>query len=300
MPCYTPLTLYKSLKGVDPKSGKTPLRGIKNGGNPQQPVKVPCQRCIGCRLERSRQWAIRCINEAQMHEKNCFVTLTYETENLTYGGEAYTLYPRDLQLFFKKLRKKYGPKIKYFACGEYGEKKGRPHYHACIFGVDFDDKILTPVQKGEFPLYTSASLAKLWTHGGNVIGEVNFETAAYTARYILKKKLGKTASHYKKVGIEPEFTRMSRRPGLGASWLAKYKGDVFPHDYQVIRGGVKTRPPKYYGSLYEVENPEQFAAIKIRREKQALKMAEDNTKIRLAAKLAIKKQQIKTLLRSLE
>lgn len=301
MTCYHPMILYKSKNGISAKSGKTPLVGLNYGGDPTKPVQVPCSKCWGCRLERARQWAIRCMYENQMHKKSCFVTLTYDDkkDGITYGGEAYTLYPRHLQLFLKRLRKKHGPKIKFFACGEYGEKKGRPHYHALLYGVDFPDRIPVPT-KGEHPLYTSPALEALWTHGDVRIGEVTFESSSYVARYIMKKKLGKTANYYNKVGIVPEFTRMSRRPGIGTTWYEKYQSDVYPHGYCVIRGGIKTPPPKFYNSKYELTNPEQYAIIKEAREKEALKRASDNTKSRLATKERIKKCQTKALLRKLD
>lgn len=304
MTCYKPLILYKSKRGNNPATGKTPLVGLNYGGDPTKPVQVPCSKCWGCRLERARQWALRCMHENQMHEQSCFITLTYNEKHVTYGGEAYTLYPRDLQLFFKRLRKKYGAKIKFFACGEYGEKKGRPHYHACIFGLDFKDRMPIPT-RGENPLYTSQSLQDLWTDNDGPIGDVSlgdvtFESASYVARYIMKKKLGKTASHYKRVGIEPEFTRMSRRPGIGSSWYEKYKSDVYPHGYCVIRGGIKSPPPKFYNDKYELDNPEKYAIIKNRREMEAIKRASDNTKSRLRTKERVKKCQTKSLLRNLD
>lgn len=302
------MTLYQvNYSNLETK--KQPLRGLKQGGQPSKPVLVPCGKCIGCRLERSRQWAIRCVHESQMHDRNAFVTLTYNDEHITHGGMGYTLYPRHLQLFFKKLRKEYGPKIKFFACGEYGEKYGRPHYHACIFGIDFKhDQVEILPRRGEFPVYTSPSLQALWMEGkgknktvlGDVaIGEVNFETAAYCARYIMKKKLGKQASIYKKVGIEPEFTRMSRRPGIGSSWYDKWKTDVFPHDYVVLREGIKCRPPKFYGSKYELENPDKWASIKDIRKQRAELHAKDNVKTRLATKERNSKYKIDQLKRGL-
>lgn len=293
------MLLYKSWY-PNPATGKTPLRGLVNGGNVRQPVPVPCSKCWGCRLERSRQWAIRCMHEAQMHENNCFITLTYSEENLTYGNEKPTLYPRDLQLFFKRLRKRLGASIRYFSCGEYGEKKGRPHYHVCLFGYDFPDKKPVP-SRTENQYYSSQLLAELWPHGGNVIGELNFETAAYTARYIMKKKLGRNSDYYEKQGLVPEFTRMSLKPGIGTSWYERYKSDVFPSDFIVLSGSRgKMRPPRYYGSKYELTNPEQYGIIKDRRQKEALKHESDNKLSRLRTKERIKKAQTKTLSRNLE
>lgn len=308
MPCYKPVTLYKSSKGPGP-NGKTPLVG-KSRGNLDEPVQVPCGRCTDCRLEYSRQWAIRCVLEIQMQEKSCFLTLTLNEENITYGGKAYTLYPRELQLFLKRLRKKYGKGIRFFACGEYGDINRRPHYHLLVFGHNFnEDKTLYKIRDG-IPLYVSEQLDNLWRNpetkknmGLATVGEANFETAAYVARYILKKKLGKTSRFYDEQGIEPEFVRMSRGGrgglgGIGSSWYDKFKTDVFPYDEIVIRGGVRTKPPRFYLGKYELENPEKYATLKERRKKAAEKHAKDNTPARLREKEKLKNIVIKKLLRT--
>jgi len=294
------MVLYKRKWGPNSETGKWPLKGLINGGDVRLPVQVPCSKCWGCRLERSRQWAIRCMHESQMHEHNCFITLTYTEENLTYGNDLPTLYPRDLQLFFKRLRKKLCSSVRYFSCGEYGEKKGRPHYHICLFGYDFPDKI--PIEsRGEHQYYSSPLLQELWPYGGNAITDFSFETAAYTARYIMKKKLGRSAGFYQKAGIEPEFTRMSLKPGIGMPWLKKYQTDVFPNDYIVLSGSRgKMRPPRYYGSQYELTNPLQYGLIKERRRKAAAKHESENRISRLRTKERVKIQQTKTLYRKLE
>lgn len=233
-----------------------------------------------------------------MHEENCFITLTYSDENLVHGGQTPTLYPRDLQLFLKKLRKKFGKGIRFFACGEYGDENNRPHYHACIFGMDFKDKQYYRSRKG-IKYYVSQTLAELWPQGTHTIGECNFETAAYVARYVMKKKTGPHALFYKELGILPEFTRMSRRPGVGSGWLEKYQSDVFPRDYIVIRGGKKCTPPKYYTSKYEITNPEQYTILKLLRRKQQMKNLKNNTLKRLIVREEVKKSQIKSLSRKL-
>ena len=131
MACYQPLKGYYS-KSRNP-NGKRNVVFNPQMGYRDRPVTVPCGQCIGCRLERSRQWAIRCYHEASMYERNSFVTLTYDDESLPLGG---TLVFRDFQLFMKRLRKQYGAGIRFYACGEYGEKFGRPHYHVCLFNFE--------------------------------------------------------------------------------------------------------------------------------------------------------------------
>lgn len=300
MTCYTPIRLYESKRGVNPETGKIPLVSIKKG-NPFRGMNVPCGRCIGCRLERSRQWAIRCVHESEMHDQNCFITFTYKDEHLIYGGAEHAiLYPRHLELFWKRLRKFLGPgrRIKYFACGEYGDTTSRPHYHACLFGYDFEDKTLYSTKNG-VPLYSSDTLDYLWGLGDCRIGAVNFETAAYVARYIMKKRLGKSAVEYEEQGIEPEFVRMSRRPGIGSTWLDKYETDVFPHDYTIIRNGVKSKPPKFYSQKYFKSHPLDEEDIKALRLTEAETRWKDNEPNRLRVRHAVKKAQASQLIRNL-
>jgi len=224
-----------------------PLTTLINGGDPSKPVELPCGKCIGCRLEYSRQWAMRCMHEAQTNECNSYVTLTYNDKNLTYGHNQATLVPKDLQLFLKRLRKKTGKKISYYACGEYGDATKRPHYHLCIFGYDFPDKIHVETKR-DFKLYESRLLSGLWKAGIHRIGEVTFESAAYVARYIMKKQKGATKKIYSDLGIEPEFARMSLKPGIGASatWeLADYQlthGKDNPDVPSALRHGRRILP----------------------------------------------------------
>lgn len=278
-----------------------PLKGWSRIGNPQQvtfnrshaytdrPRTVPCGQCVGCRLERSRQWAVRCHHEASLHEENCFVTLTYNPENEPEYG---SLKLRDLQLFMKKLRKKYSRKIRFYACGEYGPKLQRPHYHLIIFNHDFADKTLWQENNGE-KLYRSKELEKIWTYGFSSVGSVTFNSAAYVARYIMKKQNGVQAVlHYG--NRIPEFTVMSRRPGIGANWLKKFASDVYPDDFVIING-KRVRPPRFYDQNFELIEP-----IKIARKQNLRKHAENNTPERLAVRETIQKAKLKQLPRDLK
>lgn len=297
MACYYPVTLYLSRSGPNKETGKWPLASAKDGYI-DKPKKVPCGRCIGCRLERSRQWAMRIMHEADIHLSNRFVTLTYRDEELVYGGQATgILYPRHLELFWKRLRKQYGDGIRYFACGEYGDESRRPHYHAVIFGINFQDEVYHDTKNGN-RLYSSRSLDRIWSHGNCIIGDVSFESAAYVARYIMKKRLGQDADSYIAEGIEPEFVRMSRRPGIGSKWFDKYESDVFPRDYVVIRGGTKVKPPKYYFGKYELTHPLNYEDIKRARLDEASLRWRDNTPERIAVRRRVKEAQIKGLVRT--
>ena len=299
MACYFPITLYLSRSGPNRETGKWPLVTMKDGYM-DKPKKVPCGRCIGCRLERSRQWAIRIMHEASMHDSNRFVTLTYRDEELVYGGtDKGILVPRHLELFWKRLRKHYGEGIRYFACGEYGDQYGRPHYHAVIFGIDFEDEKLHS-SKGGFRLYSSDRLDSIWSHGDCIIGDVSFESAAYVARYIMKKRLGQDAESYKVEGIEPEFVRMSRRPGIGSTWFDENEKNVFPRDFVVIRQGTKVKPPKYYFGKYELTHPLDYEAIKQARLNESYERWRENTPDRLNVRRRVKEAQIKSLARTLE
>lgn len=164
----------------------------------------------------------------------------------------------------KRLRKEVG-KVRFFHAGEYGENLGRPHHHACLFGFDFEDKKLWKVKQG-VRLWTSETLNRIWGHGYCVIGEVTFESAAYVARYIMKKITGEEAvDHYK--GKEPEYTTMSRRPGIGKEFFDKFQSDIYNYDRVEIRNKL-VRPPRYYDGLYEVEHPDRMEKIKLNRKEK--------------------------------
>jgi hypothetical protein len=299
MPCFHPLEAFQS-RTRDPSTGKRSISFNRFKAFDAEPIKLPCGQCIGCRLERSRQWAIRCMHEAQLHEDNCFITLTFSPEALALRDNPMSVDVRDFQLFMKRLRKKYGQGIRFYHCGEYGEKNGRPHYHACIFGFDFEDKQLWKVANGH-RLYISDSLQELWPFGFSTIGDVTFESAAYVARYIMKKINGDLAEeHYvdAETGeiLNPEYTTMSRRPGIGRGWYDKYANDVYPHDY-VIVNGVKCRPPKYYDGVLSTERPYEFEEIKQTRLTNAEQYVGNNTPDRLDARERVAKARHKLLVR---
>lgn len=271
------------------------------------PVHMPCGQCVGCRLERSRQWAIRCVHESQLHEENSFITLTYNDENLPEGG---TLCKRDMQLFWKRLREKIG-ELRYYYCGEYGEITRRPHYHAIVFGKDFEDKKYWKTRKG-IDLYTSQLLEDTWQKGYCSVGSVTFESAAYVARYVMKKITGDKKEEKNEIGLKAyekvdmqtgeiytiaeEYTDMSRRPGIAREWFMRYAGDCYPKDSIFIRG-KHLKPPKYYDAIYDVVDKKEMDAIKKERRN---KIDDDNyRKGRLKQKEIVKKRQVGMLKRSL-
>lgn len=308
MACYHPLEAFRSLELN--ANGKRTITFKKNEGHPFLPLKIACGQCIGCRLDRSRQWAIRCMHESSLYRHNAFVTLTYNDRNLPWDG---SLKKKDFQNFMKALRRGYTrdstSAIRYYHCGEYGDRTRRPHYHAIIFNIDFDDKEIWKknTRTGE-TYYTSEKLNRIWGKGYCVIGDVSFQSAAYVARYILKKINGHKASeHYTKiidhntgecVDLQPEYTTMSRRPGIGRGWYEKYKGQLQPDDF-VVWKGKKHKIPKYYDHLYELENSKEFEIVKERRIKHASKdsIRQNNTPDRLSTREYIQKKKLERLIR---
>lgn len=213
MTCFRPMQGFRAAGGgFTTNRRKSPT---------QAPMAVPCQKCVGCRFERSQQWAARCVQEARVSEYSTFLTLTYEDEFLPFGG---TLVKRDLSLFLKRLRKKKGAGLRYYAAGEYGDDNQRPHYHLLLFNCWFDDRVfLRKNHRGE-DLFASAECRELWPWGFNVIGDVTFESAAYVARYIMKKVDGKKREegHYLVTLPDgqtferlPEFQTASNGSGTG-------------------------------------------------------------------------------------
>lgn len=334
MACYFPLDAVR----ISTLSERPELRHINknrisfkpNERHLGQPIKINCGQCIGCRLERSRQWAIRCVHESMLHENNCFITLTFSPEYLETRPNQWSLDKRDFQLFMKRLRKKFGSKIRYYHCGEYGEMcancqlsifncnchqpqkiLGRPHYHACLFGFDFPDKEIFKITETGSILYTSPSLEKLWTcpdtkmsMGFSTIGSVTFESAAYVARYIMKKITGDAQEqHYihHQTGeiLLPEYTTMSRRDGIGKGWLDQYIDDVYPHDF-VVLNDKKMRPPRYYDTILKTERPYTFDDIKYNREENAKKHLDNNSPERLNVRYQVLTETLKLLPRNKE
>lgn len=265
-------------------------------------VSVPCGRCYGCRLDIAKQWSIRCVHEAQMHEHNCLIHLTYNEECIPSDG---SVNKRHLQLFIKRLRRRIEPiKILYYGCGEYGEKLGRPHYHVLIFGYDFADKTpwktMFPTKFNRFStapsyiMYRSETLEKLWKYGYSGIGDITIESAGYVARYIRKKITGDIApKHYK--GKKPEFPLMSRRPAVGKNWFEKYTYDVYPKDFLHFDGKAY-KPPRYYDKLLQRRNYKMFESIKNKRRENVVK---ENPK-RLMDKQKFKRLVTKSLIRRYE
>jgi hypothetical protein len=326
----------------------SPLKGFRDmatGGiqfrreNAGEKMEVPCGQCLGCRLDHSRMWAMRITHEAAMHEHdggNCFITLTYrdrractleQLENGLHVPDDWSLDKTHVQKFIKRLRKYFGKqKIKYFYCGEYGRKcqhgidvdrvgcplcnVGRPHYHLCLFNGTFGD--LEPYESDNGIIrYTSPTLTRLWGYGHVDIGDLNYASAKYCAKYILKKvKKTNTPDWYTTLNIEtgelvyitPEYVAMSRgnasykgqKCGIGASWLGNYFSDVFPSDEVPVPGhGVIKGVPRYYTETLKDWNPEMYETVKKHRKAFMKAHKEEYSDDRLRQKHICKKARVK-------
>nr|QJB19395.1 MAG: replication initiator protein [Microvirus sp.]QJB19649.1 MAG: replication initiator protein [Microvirus sp.] len=271
---------------------------------PDRPEYVACGNCMHCRWVRAFENQVRSIHESSLYENSCFITLTYSPENVPKVGNSnvsrLSLRHDDFQDFMKKVRKhnvgmtslidpttdKYIRPIRYSMCGEYGDKTGRPHYHASIFNFNWTDLRQFGWSKGwnkqgKHPLYTSAKLEKLWGHGNVQVCRFTPDTAGYVARYVTKKVIGKQACEdaYQFVDSttgevfrqESVYSRASNKRGIGYPWYARYRSDIYPSDFIVYKGNP-FRPPKYYDKCFEQEFPDLFYDVKVKRdEKLALK-----------------------------
>lgn len=318
MPCYSPLAAYRSAT-LNPTTGKRGIVFNPADGYRDMPLSLPCGQCIGCRLEYSRQWAMRCMHEASLYDDNCFITLTYQDKFLPKHN---SLFYRDFQLFMKRFRFECGDGIRFFMGGEYGEKFGRPHYHAVIFNYAFSD-LAAWQKRGDYVLYRSPALERLWSDpatgeslGYASVGTLTFESAAYVARYCLKKQTGpgSTAAYIVtddtgNAVVDPatgeiavrvrEFAKMSRNGGIGKGWYDKFKDEVYRND-SVIINGKEVSPPRYYDTKFSIEHPAQFSAIRDDRVKRAKKYAKNNTLDRLVVRETVKKSQLEMCVRSLD
>ena len=248
-----------------------------------QVLEVSCGRCEGCRAAKAREWAIRAHHEAQLHTRqtelgavsnNAFVTLTY-------ADAPPQLDHRDFQLFMKRLRKRFGGGIRFIMCGEYGERRGRPHFHSLLFGCDFHEDRFKLALDGSHTLYGSPTLTELWPFGFSYIGTVNFATASYVAGYAAKK-LRKAEhenegtwidAHLDEDGelvpghleeFQQEYIQCSRRPGIAGKWIEANWPEVYPRDEVVIEGKTY-RPPEYYDRYLRERFPDHWARVLERR-----------------------------------
>lgn len=245
------------------------------------------------------------MHEAKLYDRNAFLTLTYSDQAIP---QSYGLNLRHWQLFMKKLRFSLDHRIRFYACGEYGDTTGRPHYHAIIFNHDFDDKKLHKRNERGEPIYISETLDNLWEHGDCTIGDVTFQSASYCSRYVTKKI--KTSddfgqSRYFRVSpidgqwhqVKPEFSVMSRRPGIGRGYVEQFKSDFYPSGYIVVEG-IKQAPPRYYTQLLTEDEQEHLRRENWKRVLPSKRKAE-KTMERRRARAAVRDARITRLKREL-
>lgn len=313
MPCFRPLRAWQSQSGE--------IFFKRDVSHVRRELLLPCGRCIGCRVRRGQEWAMRCMHERQLHDVNSAVTLTYSPENLPADGN---LNYSDFQAFMKALRKKMARysgtvgvckllPIKFFMCGEYGELFSRPHYHACLFGVDFPDRKYFKRSDSGADLYTSELLSSLWTLGHSTVGDLTFDTAAYVAGYCCSKVTGDDAEEYYQrvntstgeiVKVVPEFGRASNGGRLGSGaigsrWFDKFRDDVISYDH-VIVDGRKIKPPRYYDKLLQELDPARMEEIKLVREEKMKAFVAESTEARLAVREEVLRAKFKQKKRNLE
>lgn len=274
----------RPIRGYRAPGGRVVFRAID--GYVDRPIEISCGQCIGCRLQRARDWAVRIMHEAQSHESSCFLTLTYDEEHLPDDN---SLKVRDWQTFAKRLRKAIGP-FRFFHAGEYGETTRRPHYHAAIFGTAFEHDRRPRPARGDYPTFTSSTLTRAWPQGHHLVGTLTWDSAMYVARYITKKVTGDQAeTHYG--DRKPEYTTMSRRPGLGYNWWLRHGHEIRRHD-TVIFEGREIPTPKYYDNLDERKDANELRLRKGARIREAQKHSKDQTPERLAVREAVLKGKL--------
>lgn len=222
-------------------------------------MELPCGRCIGCVQQRASEWALRCEHEARCWKDNWFITLTYEDGKLPSDG---SLVPKDLQDFWKRLRKE-TPGLRYFACGEYGETFGRPHYHALVFNwapsVTFREQL-----HGRERVYRCDDLERIWGLGKTHLAPFTGAAAQYVANYV-RKNFSVGGARVDWGPLVPPFQTMSRRPGIGRPFVDRFKRDMYPAGVVRRPGGSRRRTPRFYDLVVEREDPRMYRRVKRRR-----------------------------------
>lgn len=276
MTCFYPQEYYKTIDGRLTKNKRKAVSHMHK-------VTIPCRGCIGCRMDHETTWMVRNLKEAQLHKSSRCLTLTYSDKHVP---RDYSLSRRAMQLFMKRLRKRFADsKLRFFLVGEYGSKTDRPHYHALIYGLPSDGEYKWSSVEGR-NYYRSSEVEKAWQEQGHVlIGDVTPQSAAYVSGYLLKNSDGWNKnyefSHLETgelIERQAPFMACSNRPGIGRDWALRYSEEIFTHDsVPYIKGGNMrfAATPEYFLKALERDNADDVEAIrKARRlrskERQAL------------------------------
>lgn len=226
----------------------------KHTGIYPRTLYLKCGRCVECEINKTREWATRICLEAKHHDKNCVLTLTYSSEHCPKG-----LVKKDVQDFLKRLFKNEKLKgVKRFYCGEYGSKRGRPHYHCILFGYRPND-LEYFFSKNGMPFFKSRVIEKTWGNGYILVGDVNYRSAFYCAKYLQKQ----LSDGYEEKGLVPPFIEMSRRPGIG------YKScpDVNYSIDRVYCNGRYQKVPRYFDKVNFSKEPLLDIVVRTKRRK---------------------------------
>lgn len=264
---------------------------------------IPCGKCIGCKMQHQKEWAIRCVLEADSHDENYFITLTYDEAHKpnddyfinTQTGEVIEndgtwngyLEQKDMQNFIKRLREYYSRKykhqgIKYFYCGEYGAKE-RPHYHAIFFNLPIDPKKLKVYridkESGKM-LYICPEIEKLWGNGGVIVEEFDYNAAAYVSGYVQKKQSScRDYEYYANKGQTPEYVRMSQ--GIAKNYLVK-NPNIYDNDEIITKTGrmkvVRAKIPRYYDKIVKELDSDKVERLKLKRKESAKNQVKEQMK----------------------
>lgn len=306
MPCYHPnygvFVPGRKQPKILPKIGL--MRPVPDKilyqGDMRDVLQLPCGQCIGCRLEYSRQWADRCVMETMTtpDDMSWFVTLTYDDDNIPslLSGDVDSPFPGsinwdDHQKFVKRLRDHadrhdFGHDLRHYSAAEYGVKGLRPHYHMMLYNMVIPDlKYYKRNKQGDI-LYTSDIIADIWQGGFVVIGKADWRTAAYTARYVIKKRKGKEArQYYTDFGIAPESTRSSNRPGIASAYYDEHWHDLYYGSSQKIVlpsiGDMAniTTPPRFFDEKFRLVDPDRLVEIKLKRREIAIELQKQRSRL---------------------
>lgn len=268
--CVSPVKVWYS-KLVNPSGKRSLVFKADQGFGPG--FAMDCSQCIECRANDALDKTVRIMHEAKLYDQSWFVTLTYNADTLPKDGG---LSKRDAWLFVHRLRKmqwrRFKRRIRYFTTGEYGEERGRPHYHLIIFNAAFPDrKDAGKNERGDL-LFSSELLDAAWQHQGICkFGAVSYDSAHYCAKYGLKRITGPKADEYyltdDGVLVQPEYSVASRKPGIGRAWFDRYYKDFYSGDFCVLEG--KEVPiPKQYDVWYEAIDPLHMRVIKLNRRRR--------------------------------
>lgn len=253
-------------------------------------ITIGCGKCVGCFLDKSREWAVRISCEASEYpeESNWFATLTYANagdalRRPTFNDDdAMVLDKTHPTLWFKSIREGYNRYfgdmpdfnadvgLRYYLAGEYGDHSYRPHYHVCMLNFPLPDVELIGRTATGNQLFRSPYLDRKWQRGHITLGRLTYKSAAYAARYCMKKANGLTSAQYESIGLEPEYTVMSRRPGIGYHYINENGARIYSTDSVVLpstrgKSANANKPPKYFDDKYALIDPSAVAKAKAKR-----------------------------------